>query len=274
MVPYVLIGIFAVIGLFLWGLWGLLGGAVVGFLIVMAISSLLFVKNRGYVPKKIKRESAEKFIQEYEDVVKKVYPDLSTQALQHQIESEIESIFFKAMTAGSGPSSIEITTVVEEKIENSNSDNYIELLRLLLEHIKETMYPVDCAGSKHTKVHPEDEELIQPEDIEWFSSITVQDVSKFEAEDNVFKMAAFKKYMDEDGLSDKEAAAKCRKYFPFYYYKSETREKDPHQGEDALLPYCLKYRINQAAANLNKAEVESVTTMNAFIRQKIKEGHI
>jgi len=124
-------------------------------------------------------------------------------------------------------------------------------------------------------LHPDDENLVRDEDIEWFSNLSFSDLQAFEKGDNTCKGASYLKHREE-GLSEEAAAAKTRQFWPYYYGSLNTRSNDKWQGEDALLPYHIKDRVNRAAAakKFERVQLEDSTTMNALIRKLIRSESI
>ena len=67
------------------------------------------------------------------------------------------------------------------------------------------------------EIHPDDQDLVTPEDIIWWNTLTVNDVVQLVETDNVFRYAAWKKFMARDGLSNLDAGKKVRLHWPTYY---------------------------------------------------------
>jgi hypothetical protein len=63
-------------------------------------------------------------------------------------------------------------------------------------------------------IHPDDRELVTEYDIQWWESLTIDDLKLFELEDNTARLALFMKLTKEDGLSKEQAARRVRK-LPF-----------------------------------------------------------
>ena len=125
-------------------------------------------------------------------------------------------------------------------------------------------------------IHPSDESLVRKEDIEWWDSLSIDDCKAFEQQDNVTKVAAIQKFMEEDGLSEEEAARKVRSNFPFYYWSLEQRDDEffSLSDSDAKLPYVLKDRINRAlmAQKIDVQSLNQTSSFNARARQLIRSG--
>jgi len=127
-------------------------------------------------------------------------------------------------------------------------------------------------------IHPHDQDLVKPEDVAWWNELSFDDCQAIEKEDNVFRFAAFKKFIEIDGLSDAEAGKKVRLAFPIFYWKLEHRaeEKFNLAATDAKLPYVLKDRINRALMSrlIDKQAVEQASSFNALVRQLIRSGRV
>lgn len=125
------------------------------------------------------------------------------------------------------------------------------------------------------EIHENDKDLVTDADLAWWHSLKVKDVMEMEQTDNVFKLAAFKKFC-EQGLDSHESAKKVRLAFLTYYGRTKDR-KDPRFNfpeEDVSLPYVLKKRIDDgiSSGRVTKQELQSGTSINAVIRKKIRSG--
>lgn len=128
------------------------------------------------------------------------------------------------------------------------------------------------------EIHPDDQDLIRPEDVEWWNSLSLDDLRAFEVEDEAFRFAAWQKFVEKDGLSDVDARKKVLLTFPGYYYRVADRTSDKFQiaGPDALLPFVLKDRVNQAVMKgvIQKNTIESASSVNALVRHLIRAGRM
>ncbi len=126
------------------------------------------------------------------------------------------------------------------------------------------------------EIHPEDKALVRTEDDEWWASLSLADCKLFEKTDNVFLVGALQKFIQNDGLSEEEAAEKVRRQFPFYYWTLEQRAEEHFRlsAADAKLPYVLKDRVNRAVmgGKMNRAKLTSASSMNALIRDLLRLG--
>lgn len=129
-------------------------------------------------------------------------------------------------------------------------------------------------------IHQNDKDLITEYDVDYWKSLTIDDLKAFEKQDNVAQLALFIKLVEEDGLSKEEAARKVRKMHLFYYASLEQRDDEPlgFHGDDAKLPYILKDRANIAVIKyvrkMDKKEFESASSMNAIVRNLIITGKV
>ena len=82
--------------------------------------------------------------------------------------------------------------------------------------------------------------------------------------------------MEEDGLSEEQAAKKVRCNFPFYYCSLEQRDEEQFSlsASDAKLPYVLKDRINRAimSRKIDREALSRVSSLNALVRDLIRSG--
>jgi len=127
-------------------------------------------------------------------------------------------------------------------------------------------------------IHADDRALVKPGDIAWWNSLSLNDCQALEKEDNVFRLAAFQKFIETDRLPDAEAGKKVRLSFPTFYWRLEHRADEKFQlgADDAKLPYVLKDRINRAVMGriVDKQAVERSSSFNALARQLIRSGRI
>lgn len=127
------------------------------------------------------------------------------------------------------------------------------------------------------EIHENDEDLVKDSDLDWWRSLGVSDVMEMEQADNVFKLAAFKKFR-EQGLDSHESAKKVRLSFLTYYGRVEDRNDSRFNfpEQDVSLPYALKKRIDNAISSgqIAKEDLRSGTSINAVIREKIRGGEL
>lgn len=133
-------------------------------------------------------------------------------------------------------------------------------------------------GSKEpapiVQIHPDDKNLVKNEDMIWWKNLSLDDCKKLEKEDNLFRTVAIRDFMENHGLSEKEAVELVKKKFLFYYLNISERDQGESygfSGENAKLPYPVKYRANNAVwsviKKMNKQEIDAASSMNALIRK-------
>ncbi|MFC1679033.1 hypothetical protein ACFL2T_02355 [Elusimicrobiota bacterium] len=125
-------------------------------------------------------------------------------------------------------------------------------------------------------IHSTDRELVQPQDSEWWNSLSLEDCKAFAKEDDVFRLAAFQKLIEADGLSSAEAGKKVRLTSIFFYWQLDQRADEQVEllPADAKLPYVLKDRINRAviAGLLDENSIRKASSVNAAVRELIGRG--
>ena len=128
------------------------------------------------------------------------------------------------------------------------------------------------------EIHPDDKELVRDEDVAWWNSLSLEDVVALEEQDRIFRFAHWKKPVESEGLSDKEAGEKVRRAWPYFYARLSDREgeKIALSVPDAALPVVLKDRVNRAINNvvITKQAVNESSSVNALIRSLIQLGRI
>ncbi len=127
-------------------------------------------------------------------------------------------------------------------------------------------------------IHPDELDLVRPEDVEWWSGLSFENYQAWEKEDNFFRYMAFKDFVETDGLSSAEAGKKVRHFFSMFYGNLEERAEEKFNlgAADARLPYVLKDRINRAVMSgiIDKQALEQASSFNALVRQLIRSGRI
>lgn len=127
-------------------------------------------------------------------------------------------------------------------------------------------------------IHTEDRSLVRREDEEWWNALSLNDCKTLEQQDNVFRDAALRKFMEEDGLAEEEAAKKVRLQFPFYYWTLQQRAEEHFRlsASDAKLPYVLKDRVNRALTSgaIDRNALGRASSMNALVREIIQCGRL
>jgi hypothetical protein len=95
-IPYVVIGIAAVIGLFGWGVSGLILGAFAGYVLNMVLGLVFGLLSGGLLPRKVRRDTASTFIASHADEARRAFREASQLELQRLVEQRIERIFKRA----------------------------------------------------------------------------------------------------------------------------------------------------------------------------------
>jgi|LWDU01.1.fsa_nt_gi hypothetical protein len=125
-------------------------------------------------------------------------------------------------------------------------------------------------------VHSEDLDLISHKDVKWGKSFTMKKLQKIDDQDNTARFALLNHFKSE-GMNDEDAALKVRKRSFYFYGKIEDREDQfGLTGDDSRLPFILKSTANRLMIwkirKMDKAERESVSSMNALVRELIRSG--
>lgn len=106
MIPYLVIGAAALVGLFGWGLKGLILGASGGLVFSLLFGTVLTLFSGGLLPRKVRKEAARRFIALHPDLAQSVFLEASQPATQRSVERCIEAIFKRA-TAGNKSMNLE-----------------------------------------------------------------------------------------------------------------------------------------------------------------------
>lgn len=96
MIPHLVIGVAALVGLFGWGLKGLIIGAVGGVVFNFVLGSIFTLFSGGLLPRKVRKETAAGFMVLHPDLVQSAFPDTSQTAIQKTVERCIERIYKRA----------------------------------------------------------------------------------------------------------------------------------------------------------------------------------
>lgn len=147
MIPYLVIGVSALIGLLGWGLKGLILGAVGGWILNMVFGTVLMLASGGLVPRKVRKQAASRFIALYGDLARGAFPDALESALQKSVERSIEAIFKRAasdnrsMDLNAALSRAAIQDAAGALIAEEQGSEMRTFLIKLEEHIEREMYP-------------------------------------------------------------------------------------------------------------------------------------
>ncbi len=144
MLPWIVIGVFGLIGLFVWGGYGLFGGLLAGYFAVMGFGLLLKKASGGMLPRNMRIEAAQEFLDKNENFVDKYISSEYRGNEQEYIESLLERIYEKAAVVGhefaSGTSLVEVQSAVENIIQNEEDENVKVIINELLQFIIHKWY--------------------------------------------------------------------------------------------------------------------------------------
>ena len=146
LVPFIIIGIFGLIGLFIGRFYGLLIGVVGGYILVVFFGWIANRVSGGLLPRKVRRTTAINFLKLYSDVSKSTFPNLEEVGLIKEIEFQIERIYQTAvklsptMSPSGGWSLAEIQSVSDMLIKEESRPEMKELLGKLTLHLENELY--------------------------------------------------------------------------------------------------------------------------------------
>ncbi len=127
-------------------------------------------------------------------------------------------------------------------------------------------------------IHPDDRDLVRPEDVEWWNGLSVTDWRTLERKDNAHRVAEFRKLTETHGFPSSAAGEQLRFAFPTYYRTIEHRgdEKFLVAAPDAKLPCVLQSRVERALRKrlIDDQAVARASSFNAAVRQLIRAGRI
>jgi len=147
MVPYLVIGVATLIGLFGWGLKGLILGAIGGWLFNLLLGGILLLFSGGLVPRKVRKQATRRFIVIHRDLARSAFPDAAERELQRAVERYIEGIFKRAsidnksMDLDAGWDRAAIQAAAAALIAEERRPEIKSFLTALEEHIEKEMYP-------------------------------------------------------------------------------------------------------------------------------------
>ena len=145
--PHLVIGILALVGLFGWGLKGLILGAIAGFVFNLLFGSLLTMLSGGLLPRKLRKQTASRFIILYPELAQNVIPNTSERSLQKSVERSIEAIFKRSGTDNRSldlVAALDITAIraaAAALISEEQRPEMKKFLDSLEQHIEREMYP-------------------------------------------------------------------------------------------------------------------------------------
>jgi hypothetical protein len=127
-------------------------------------------------------------------------------------------------------------------------------------------------------IHPDDRDLVRPEDLAWWNGLSAADCQTLERKDSAHRLAEFRKLTETHGLPSSAAGEQVRLAFPTYYRTLEHRwdEKFSVGAPDAKLPCVLQSRVERAMKKrlIDDRTVARTSSFNATVRQLIRAGRI
>ncbi len=127
-------------------------------------------------------------------------------------------------------------------------------------------------------VHPDDRDLVRPEDVAWWSGLTLADCRALERQDDAQRLAAYRRLTESDGLAGAAAGEKVRLGVPTYYRTLELRDDEKFLlgARDAKLPYVLQQRVQRAVRKrvIDERALARASSFNALVRHLIRAGRL
>jgi len=127
-------------------------------------------------------------------------------------------------------------------------------------------------------IHPEDRDLVRPEDVEWWKHLSLADCQALERKESAHRVAEFRKLTETHGFPSSAAGEQLRLAVPTYYRTLEHRvdEKFFVGAPDAKLPCVLQSRVERALKKrlIDDRAVARASSFNAAVRQLIRTGRI
>lgn len=147
MIPYLVIGVAALIGLFGWGITGLVIGGIGAFVFNMIFGWVLRLISGGLLPRRMRREVAVNFIASDAQLVEAACPGLTGAQRLKYVETAIERIFRRAIVdnpsmnleAGWTHEAVEAATMA--LVDQESRPEMKAFLIALWRRIEQDMYP-------------------------------------------------------------------------------------------------------------------------------------
>ncbi len=121
-------------------------------------------------------------------------------------------------------------------------------------------------------------EGVRDADIRWWWNLHYLERRMMLAVDDIYRLTMFAHVREEKGVDPGQAASHVRKHMPMYGDPSDSTHAT---GEDRLLPYELKERINvyfEKRAKTDptgfKQEIAEASSFNALLRSEMKRGRL
>lgn len=146
MAPLITIVICAIFGLAIYGIVGLVVGAVAGWLLSMLIGTIGVMASGGLLPRKARKQAANLFFMNHQPTVDSCTGEMAEEEKRQLIESLMERIFRRATVAAPllcksmGMSRREVDEAAKQEAAEEQDPKVRELILLIKDHILETMY--------------------------------------------------------------------------------------------------------------------------------------
>ena len=146
MVPYLVIGIAALIGLFGWGIKGLIVGTVGAFVLAMVLGLIFTAFSGGLLPRKVRKSTASSFVALNDELISAAFPNASHMERQRSIEKCLEKIFKRAaidnksMNLEAGMDRTAIQAAAATLIAEEQRSEMKALIASLEQHVEREMY--------------------------------------------------------------------------------------------------------------------------------------
>lgn len=193
-----------------------------------------------------------------------------------QIEKELENIYIPMFVPIVGSS--EAKKMVESLIAKAKSD----AIKFGNDKTPKNFGDIilqEYSNNERTKEYIDKlkEDGVSDENIKLWWNLHYLEREMIRIVDNHFKMVGFISEVEKSGDKEK-AAMNNKKYMPFFGNIDDLLNK---QGEDRPLPYELKDRINIYISKrvkndpaCYKKDIENYSSLNALLREEIRNGNI
>lgn len=191
--------------------------------------------------------------------------------IETQLEKEYVQIFKNVMGMSSSQAQKNFNELLQQAKKESRDEGSINIP----DNFGDVLLEKEGGDKKvQNMLDKKRKEGVKDEDVKWWWNIHDLERRMMLKVDEMNRIAMFTKHREE-GLSDDEAAKRVKKYHPMY------GELDGKGGNDSPLPFELKDRVNiyiqkrmSSNAEKYKKDIETSSSLNAFIRKEIKKGNI
>ncbi|MBU2621269.1 MAG: hypothetical protein KKD92_03005 [Proteobacteria bacterium] len=121
-------------------------------------------------------------------------------------------------------------------------------------------------------------EGVRDADIRWWWNLPDLDRHLIQKVDEMFRIAAFTKFTEEDGMTSEDAGKMISKHYPIFGDPSATSTTS---GDDRPLPVELKDRISAYMMRRSQedlaqlqAGINAASSVNAFVRSEIRRERL